>query len=107
MALTVPGNPSLANSRPVPRFRWPMRLFLGFLLVQIVAPSFLSLYSCTDWMHEKQLARYPKPLTSIEEWRQLAEEDPALACERIWETLDSFWDYWHPWPNKESRAHFS
>ncbi|MBI3408559.1 MAG: hypothetical protein HY040_09415 [Planctomycetes bacterium] len=92
---------------PAPRFSWPMRFFLGFLLLDIVGHSFMALYPYADWMQDKEIPRLPRPLTSIRQWRELADTEPPLDSGRAWDTLDSLWDFWRPWPAKEARMGFS
>lgn len=91
-----------------PRFSWPMRLFLTALLVDIIYHSFSSLTPYRDWLSDWKLERYPKRLPTwgeIEELRDDAPADkPSPLVERVYETLDSAWDYFKPWPPRNVRG---
>lgn len=92
-----------------PRFSWPMRLFLGFLLFLIVPHSVMALFPYRDWMVALGAPMFPRSLTSFMEYQDLAnaEGDRSLAAERFWVTMDSTWDYWRPWPDAEVRKKLS
>src|SRR5436305_9698214 len=57
-----------------PRFCWPMRIFLGFLVFDMVFHSFAALTPADDWCKELGLRRFPDGLPSAEERRKLAEK---------------------------------
>lgn len=87
-----------------------MRLFLTVILVDIVYHSFSSLTPYRDWLDDDwKLERYPKRLPTWDEIAELtangegAKNSPTLA-ERVFESLDSTWDYFKPWPPREIRG---
>ena len=105
MSTAIAATSPLAPSPP-PRFSWPKRFLLAFLLFDIVGQSVLALVNYGPWMDEKGMGRFPRPLTSLKEWSELAHEDGPALSERIWDTCDSLWDYAKPWPNKAVREQF-
>ncbi len=106
---TVPGAASTAST---PRFRWPMRLFLGFLLFDIVFHSLAALTPYRDWLEDMGLERFPKRLPTSQELAELREKSSnqgqdaqaeSPVADRVMQTLDSFWDYCKPWPDPATR----
>jgi hypothetical protein len=103
-------------SKP-PRFGWPMRLFLSFLIFDMVFHSLAALTDYRDWMEnggdydkkEWTMERFPERLPTIQEIAdigQAADPDvPSPVADRFFRSLDSVWDYFKPWPSKESRRH--
>lgn len=79
-----------------------MRLFLTAILVDIIYHSFSSLTPYRDWLEDWKLERYPKRLPTWGEIAELGNAAPAdkqsPLVNRIYETLDSVWDYFKPWP---------
>ena len=90
-----------------PRFSWPMRLFLGFLIFDIVFHSLAALTPYRDWLDEMGLERFPKRLPTQAEIAKLASEphgdDETPVTDRFLESLDSVWDYFKPWPSAKVR----
>ena len=84
-----------------PRFSWPMRFLLTFLIFDIVFHSFAYLTEYKDWLEAKRLERFPTRLPTLEEIGKLK---PGTVTDRFLETFDSVWDYLKPWPAKETRA---
>jgi hypothetical protein len=88
-----------------PRFSWPMRLFLGFLVFDIAFHSLAALTPYRVWMEEMGLKRFPKRLPTWEEISQLSEPagegkpDPLVG--RVLDSFDSVWAHFKPWPSKE------
>lgn len=86
---------------PAPRFSWPMRIFLSFLLFDIIFHSFVCLIPYREWMEEKDMPRFPERLPT---WQEVQETEEDAVTERFLQTLDSTWDYFRPWPGKKTRA---
>src|SRR5262245_15088387 len=98
--------PTTAGSPP--RFSWPMRIFLGFLLFDIVFHSFAVLTPYQDWCEKLGIETKPKKgLPTPEELRELelaaSDTNPAPVEDRVWEAFDSAWDFFKPWPSANTR----
>jgi hypothetical protein len=98
-------------SPPRPRFSWPMRFFLGFVLFDMVFHSFAALVPYGSWCKEYEIAKMPRGLPDPELREELArasvEADHNLLTERVMSSFDSLWEYWRPWPGPESRKKMS
>ena len=92
--------PLPASGTP-PRFRWPLQLFIGFLIFNMAYHSVASMTDYIDWMKQKEMRRFPRRLPTWQEIRDPSEEDPP--GERAMESLDSIWDYFRPWPGRTTR----
>src|SRR5262245_10308696 len=93
---------------PKPRFGWPMRLFLGLLVFDMVFRSLSALVPYKDWCKDLQIARAPQALPAPrerQELRQRAQEGPDPVVERVWESADDVWRFWKPWPGPNTRPH--
>jgi hypothetical protein len=84
-----------------------MRLFLGFLLFDIIFRSFIALVPYNDWRKELEMRKLPLALPDPEEREDLARKtedaDHDLLTERTMRSFDSLWEFWKPWPSAESR----
>src|SRR4051794_33361804 len=89
-------------SPPRPRFSWPMRLFLGFILFDMVFHSFVILWPYKKWCDEYGVEKLPQglpgPQTRAELARARADADHDLLTERVMSSFDSVWLFWKPWP---------
>src|SRR5690349_21508835 len=78
-----------------PRFCWPMRIFLGFLVFDMIFHSFAVLTPVDDWCKELGVRRFPEALPTPEERRTLAEkisdDNPDPVGDSVWEAVDSVW----------------
>jgi hypothetical protein len=92
---------------PPPRFSWPLRLFLSALIFHMVFHSLAAFTAYRDWLDEWHLERFPKRLPTVQEIADLGAsaggENPAPIAERCFESLDSIWQYFKPWPSQEFR----
>ena len=90
-----------------PRFGWPMRLFLGVLLFDIVFRSLSVLFPWTDWARELDMRFLPSRLPTRAELAELSArdtpEEPNPGGEEVMQALGSAWRFWRPWPGEESR----
>ena len=91
-----------------PRFSWPMRIFLGFLLLDIVFHSYVAVTPYREWCEELGIETTPaKGLPSPEKCRELeasaSDTDPTPVEDRVWEAFDSAWDFFKPWPSAQTR----
>src|SRR5262245_17680991 len=98
----------LPTAGPPPRFGWPMRIFLGFLLLDIVFHSYAALTPYRDWCEDLGIETRPtRGLPSPERCRELAvntsETNPAPVEDRVWEAFDAAWDFFKPWPSAQTR----
>src|SRR5688572_2385337 len=95
------------KDQTVPRFSWPMRLFLGFLLFVMVWQSFMELVPYPPWFGELGMAWFPGGLPTAEEMERLAEsagpDNPTPVMDRLVESLDSLREYVNPWPAEPVR----
>jgi hypothetical protein len=96
------------SSPAPPRFRWPMRLFLSFVIFDMVFHSLASLTPYRDWLTEKEyfnLSRFPRRLPTLKEIGELEEKaDPDnTVSDRIWKSFDSVWEFFKPWPDRDTR----
>ncbi|MCI0641775.1 MAG: hypothetical protein L0Y72_01355 [Gemmataceae bacterium] len=89
-----------SSTPPKPRFSWPMRFFLGFLLFDIVFHSFAALAPYRDWLEEMDLARFPKRLPT---WQELQDMKEGELTDKLLASADSVWEYFKPWPEKRVR----
>ena len=88
-----------------------MRIFLGFLVFDMVFHSFAALAPVDDpedgWCKELGVRRFPERLPTPQERSKLAEkssdDNPDPVGDRVWESVDSLWDYFKPWPSAETR----
>src|SRR5258708_3357687 len=97
----MPPTAALEARRASPRFRWPTRLVLGFLLFDIIVHSCLSLWGYRDGMEEQEIARFPRRWPTLQEIHANDAVDPP--AERVGRSFDSVWDYFRPWPDKKTR----
>jgi hypothetical protein len=98
--------PDEAAARP-PRFGWPMRLFLGLLLCDIVFRSLAVLVPWDDWARQLDMRLLPAGLPTRAELDELAaratSDEPNPGGEEVMQALDSVWRFGQPWPREESR----
>lgn len=93
-----------------PRFSWPMRLFLSFLIFDMVFHSLVaSLTNYRDWLKDDfKLERFPKPLPTLEEIGELEDktgpDNPTPVSDRILASFDSVWEFFKPWPERDTRT---
>ncbi len=84
-----------------------MRIFLTILLTDIIGHSILALFPTREWSKEFSFETYPLELPHPELRQRLRdkESDRAIGplAERYFDTLDSFWAYWKPWPDEDVR----
>src|SRR5712691_4967839 len=96
-----------AQTASPPRFCWPMRIVLGFLVFDMIFHSFAVLTSADEWGKELGVRRFPKALPTAEERRQLAEttskDNPDPVGDSVWEAVDSVWAFFKPWPSAKTR----
>jgi hypothetical protein len=88
------------------RFGWPLRLFLAFLLFDIVFRSLSVLFPWADWAEELKMRTMPERLaTRAELARKVAEARPGESpvLEDVMVACDSIWEYFKPWPGPETR----
>lgn len=93
---------------PPPRFRWPMRLFLGFLIFDMVFHSLAALTPYREWLEDDfRIARLPKRLPTLEEITELqakaSPSNPGPVSDRLLESFDSVWEFLKPWPDQDTR----
>ncbi len=93
---------------PYPRrFSWPMRLFLTLFLAAITYRCFGILLPMKEWKNKYEMRTYPTRLSSLPELakkaRKAGPNDPNPIVEDYMISADSIWDYWKPWPSKETR----
>jgi hypothetical protein len=107
MATFDHGSASALAAAP-PRFSWPMRLFLCYLVTNIVFRSLGVLLPWPDWSEELAMERTPRGLPTRAEMSDLAKnaapDGPDLAVEEVFRAFDSVWDFLRPWPGRETRA---
>src|SRR5438046_2419749 len=91
---------------PPPRFSWPMRIFLGFLLFDMVFQSFAVLLPIDTWCEALSVDDFPLRLPTTAQRLELAaqasDKAPDPVGDRVWESVDSVWDFLKPWPSKET-----
>jgi hypothetical protein len=93
------------DSSGLPRFTWPMRCLLVFLLIQVVGQSLVSLAPYERWAKELGMERFPDRLPTLEEWRTA--ETPVNQRsngERLLRSLQSMGHYFKPWPSAAART---
>jgi hypothetical protein len=104
---------------PLPRFSWPMRIFLFLLVFDMVFHSLAVLLPIKKWCKEILVDRFPERLPTAEEREKLAHYDEVAAfylgpgviavdkpdpvCERVMKSMDSIWEFFMPWPDSYSR----
>lgn len=100
--------PAADAKAPYPtRFGWPMRLFLGFLLFEIVFRSFSVCFNWPGWAEDLDMRTMPRRLPTRAEMAELArgarpgEPDPVR--EDVMIALDSLWEFFKPWPGRDVR----
>jgi hypothetical protein len=101
-------SPATPDGEAPPRFRWPMRIFLSFLIFDMVFHSLAVLTPYRDWLRDDfKLDRLPKRLPTLEEIGKLEEEtgpaQPSSVSESILDSFDSVWEFLKPWPDRETR----
>jgi hypothetical protein len=85
-----------------PRFSWPVRLLVGFLVFDIVFHSVTALTGYREWMEDKKMDRFPRRMPN---WYEIQHPDKdAPPGEEAWRSADSLWEYFHPWPDRTVRA---
>ncbi len=89
------------NGRPkrLPRFSWPMRIFLGLFVFCMVFRSLAALSDYPDWLDKLKMRRFPKPLPT---WTEIENEEAAKTRQRASEACTSFCEYWKPWPDEKT-----
>jgi hypothetical protein len=75
-----------------------MRLFLCFLIFDMVFRGLSVLYPWEDWVGELDMRRAPVRLPT------LAECNSEPATPEVMRAVDSFWDFLKPWPEASARA---
>lgn len=91
------------------RFSWPMRLFLFVLVFDIVFRSCSILIDRdNDWPGELSMRTMPVRLDTraerAEKLRQWAPGQPNPVTKDVKECLDSIWEFFKPWPSRDTRA---
>jgi hypothetical protein len=91
---------------PPPRFSWPLRLLLCYLVTNIVFRSLVVLLPWTDWCQELDMERTPRALPTQAEMADLAKNtgDADLAVEEVFRAFDDVWVFLRPWPGRQTRA---
>src|SRR5438105_15593130 len=109
----MPDSPTdtLTPPLPRPRFSWPMRLFLGVIVFDMVFHSFAALFPYRDWCKGYQIDTLPLGLPDPEERAALDRAQPEanhrLLTERVMSSFDSPCQFWKPCPATESRTKMS
>jgi hypothetical protein len=89
------------------RFGWPMRIFLTFIVFDMVFHSLAVLTPHKDWCKDLGMKEFPEPLPTVEEMRELAdktnEDGPDPVADRVLDSFDSLWEYFKPWPSSRTR----
>jgi hypothetical protein len=83
-----------------------MRLFLAFLIFDIVFRSLSVLVPWADWADELKMRTMPDRLaTRAELTRKVADAGPdeSPVLEDVMVAADSIWEYFKPWPGPETR----
>jgi hypothetical protein len=84
-----------------------MRLFLGFILFDMVYHSLAVLSPYPAWCAELGVARFPRRLPTAAEMDESAgrarpgKTEPV--ADRVFASLDSVWDFFRPWPGRATR----
>jgi hypothetical protein len=90
-----------------PRFSWPMRLFLGFIVFDMVFHSLAVLTPYRDWCKELDIETFPEELPTVKEMTDLADDPnndhPSPATDRLMDSFDSAWTFFRPWPSSKTR----
>lgn len=98
-------SPALPSPSAIPRFRWPMRIFLTLIIFDMVFHSLANVFDYSEWRSELAMTSSPKPLPSWPEICEITDTGKGTPVSERWmETLDSAWDFARPWPGKESRT---
>lgn len=100
---------SVAVADEVPRFSWPMRIFLSVLLFDIVVRSLLVLFPCSDWAYELEMETMPLRLPTPAEAAELRAkpappEQRSPLDERYLESARSLWQFGSPLPSAKTRG---
>jgi len=116
MTESARAEPAEAGPLPKPpRFGWPMRIFLSALIFDMVFHSLAALSDYRDWMESSgdfqtkkwKMERFPERLPTVQEMAELGEttgpKNPSPVTDRIFQSIDSAWDYFKPWPSREVR----
>jgi hypothetical protein len=93
---------------PRPRFSWPLRIFLFIIVFNMVFRSLSVLAPWGEWLGELKMDRLPRRLPTLDEIDELAAEasaeNPHPVREDVLRSCDAVWEYWRPWPGRETRA---
>jgi hypothetical protein len=85
-----------------------MRLFLFFILFNMIFRSMSVLYPWRDWARDLDMRRFPVRLSTRAEIAKLSEratpERPRPVFDDLMLSVDSLWDYAKPWPEAAVRA---
>src|SRR5271157_3785525 len=85
------------------RFSWPMRIFLTFILIDIVGRSFLSIVPWQDWATDLKMSYAPEPLPSAADWSQEpTPDDPHPYLTRCGTALHSLGAFFVPVPEPQT-----
>jgi hypothetical protein len=81
-----------------------MRVFLTLLLFDIVFRSLSVLAPLGDWRDDLGMDRMPRRLPTRAEFVELAkqtaeDEHPDPVTSRLFDSADSVWEYYRPWPD--------
>jgi hypothetical protein len=91
-----------------PRFSWPKRLLISFLLFDMVYHSLAVLAPYDDWLEDFKVPQFPKPLPTWAEINQLAAtklpNGRSLVAERLAQSWATFGDYFNPCPSEQTRS---
>ncbi|MBI1913751.1 MAG: PDZ domain-containing protein [Planctomycetes bacterium] len=68
----APQSPTDRAETAPPRFCWPMRIFLGFIVFDMVFQSLAALTPSDEWRENLDVDKYPRRLPTAEERRALA-----------------------------------
>src|SRR5262245_45601164 len=89
------------------RFCWGMRLFLAFLLFEIVFRSFSVCFDCAGWGKSLDMRLAPRRLPTRAEIAELAakasDENPHPVRDDVLFAFDSVWEFFKPWPEPAVR----
>jgi hypothetical protein len=102
--------PPACQPPPYPRrFGWPMRIFLTLFLAAATYRCFIILFPMRSWYRDYAVPKYPnRELSTLPELVELSgkatPDNPYPALDDLLMTADSVWDYWKPWPGKETRG---
>ena len=68
----MPETTTTTAPAPLPRFRWPMRIFLSVVLFDMVFRCFAILYPWDDWASDLKMTSLPRRLPTPAERATLA-----------------------------------